>query len=432
MLQIISLLEEMPTALSSLLYGYDVASFPRRTPLREVLAGRSCDVIFIGGGLEQVELIKRADPRVEVMLFGTDDTEAVAAIQRGAYAFISEPYDADHLRMLLGRLEELINERKETADLEKKLTAKYTFEGVVGKNPKMLDIFNLIRRIGPYFKAVLITGETGTGKEVVAEALHRMSPSPKAPFVTCNCGALVENLIESELFGHKKGAFTGAIEDKKGLFEAAGEGTLFLDEIGELPLSFQPHLLRVLQSGEYRKLGSTQPSRALCRIVAASNRDISAGISSGAFREDLYYRISQFIIVVPPLRQRKDDIPLLCRFLLDRFVRKTGKRVMGISRPAQTALMLYDWPGNVRELENTIEHAAILTTETFIRLDDIPSHIAQPDREPLTDSANLDAVVKKHIEGVLSQCGGNRTEAAKRLGLSRWSLLRKLEKHGIT
>jgi two-component system response regulator AtoC len=264
----------------------------------------------------------------------------------------------------------------------------------------------------------------------MARALHSLSPKAGSPFVACNCGALVEGLIESELFGHRKGAFTGAITDRVGLFEAAGDGTLFLDEIGLLPLSFQPHLLRVLQDGEFRRVGSSQSSKARCRIIAATNKDLAAEVRAGAFRDDLFYRLTSLTIHLPPLRERKDDIPLLSRHFLDRFGKRTGKNISGISRPAQCSMISYDWPGNIRELEGAIEQAAIMTTESFIELCCLPPAVREaPKRGTGFHPESLDRIVNNHIEDVLCHCNGNRTQAAKLLGISRRALQRKLEKH---
>jgi transcriptional regulator with PAS, ATPase and Fis domain len=242
----------------------------------------------------------------------------------------------------------------------------------------------------------------------------------------------VETLVESELFGHTKGAFTGATADKMGLFEAAGDGTIFLDEIGELPLSIQPRLLRVLQSGEFRQLGSNRLLKARCRVIAATNKDLADEVKSGRFREDLYYRLTPLTTHMPSLRERKDEIPLLCRFFLERINERTGKKIHGISRPAQAALLSYEWPGNVRELENILEQAAVITTETFIRLDDLPPHMREPRMKEVSEIMPLDEIVKKHIEEVLKKCKGNRSRASKILGISRRALLRKIEKHSIT
>jgi DNA-binding NtrC family response regulator len=242
----------------------------------------------------------------------------------------------------------------------------------------------------------------------------------------------VEALVESELFGHTKGSFTGATADKIGLFEAAGEGSIFLDEIGELPLSMQPRLLRVLQSGEFRRLGSNKLLKAQCKVITATNKDLSHEVKSGRFREDLYYRLTPLTIHMPSLRERKDEIPLLCRFFLERFNERTGKKIHGISRPAQAALLSYEWPGNVRELENILEQATVITIETFIRLDDLPPHIRESQMKEVPEIMSLDEVLKKHIERVLKKCKGNRSRASKILGISRRALLRKIEKHSIT
>ncbi|MBI3812195.1 MAG: sigma-54-dependent Fis family transcriptional regulator, partial [Nitrospirae bacterium] len=370
------------------------------------------------------------DPRAEVILFGKGNENALEAVKQGAAAYFKIPVDIEGLQNVVNAIQEFVEIRKETGELEKRLTDKYNFCGIVSRNPLMLEIFSLIRRIAPYYKTVLIMGETGTGKEVIANALHASSPWSKHPFLVCNCGGLVENLIESELFGHQKGAFTGADRDKAGLFEAAGEGTLFLDEIGELPLSFQSHLLRVLQNGEFRRVGSHQISKARCRVIAATNRDLEQDVKAGRFREDLFFRISPLIIKVPALRDRKDDILLLYRALLEKFVRRTGKKIFGISRPVQSILMSYNWPGNVRELENVLEQGAMLTSESFISFDDLPGNLQIQQSEAPTPMSLAD-VEKRHIAMVLSQFAGNRTKAAIILRISRRALIRKIEKFGI-
>ncbi len=273
-------------------------------------------------------------------------------------------------------------------------------------------------------------GETGTGKEMLAKALHSLSPLSREPMIVCNCSGLVENLIESELFGHVKGAFTGAISDKEGLFEAAGNGTIFLDEIGHMPLSFQPHFLRVLQDGEFRRVGSTQTMKAKCRVIAASNVDLKEKINEGLFREDLYYRLSTITIQLPALKERKEDIPFLCRFFLQRFRKNIGKSVVGISNPTRQLLMSYDWPGNIRELENALERAVLVTTTNFIRPLDLSLHIKKPEVED-AEVFLIDDLVKNHIRRVLSTTNGNRTKAASLLGISRRALQRKMIKYGL-
>lgn len=430
-MKILLAIENSAGDLMPLLDGHRVDTLGEDEDVCQRTAKNSYDLILLEEGLDALKSIKAADPRAEVILFGDENEGAVEAIKQGASAYLTFPVDTERLRERIGRIEELVNVRLETAELEGLLDARYVFAGIVGRNPQMLDIFNFIRRIAPYYRTVTITGETGTGKEEIAKAIHSTSPAGKNPFVTCNCGSLVEGLIESELFGHKKGSFTNAVADKTGLFEAAGEGTIFLDEISDLPLSFQPHLLRVLQDGEFRRLGTNRTLKAGCRVIAASNKDPAEEVKSGGFREDLFFRLTPLTIHVPPLRERKDDIPLLCRFFLDRFSRRAGKTISGVSRPAQRALMSYDWPGNVRELENVIEHAVILTKDTFIRPDDLPSGILKAPRTEAPGPLSLDGQIKKHIKQVLKRCNGNKTHAAKMLGISRRALLRKLEKYSI-
>ena len=432
MLKILLLLKsrEVAISVSPLISGHESDLFYSGSPLR-LMKKKPYDLLIYEGRKEALAPIKQKDPRIEVILIGKKPEEAVEAIQDGASAFFSLPLDLVKFRDVLESLEGLFANKRETARLEKALNSKYIFSGVIGKNPQILTICNFLRRIAPYYRIATITGETGTGKEVIAKALHRISPAGTGPFVVCNCGGLVETLLESELFGHKKGAFTGAVGDKKGLFEAASGGTLFLDEIGDMPFSFQSHLLRVLQDGEYRPVGSSHAMRADCKVIAATNRDLLAEVRDGRFREDLFYRITPLTVHLPPLRDRKDDIPLLIRFFLENFVGRTGKRVNGISLPAQTMLMQYDWPGNVRELQSRVEEAAIMTTENFIRPGDLPEHVRQTPRKPATEIPTLDEMIMNHLTHVLGLCMGNQTRAARLLGLSRRALQRKLDKYSI-
>ena len=433
MLKILLALKNPNEAIMSLLKGHKIDELRKNESLPDAIVKNNYELILYEGEMEILQSIRTLDPRAEVIFFSESDVDAIEAIKIGASAFFSPPLEFERLKETLDIISDLFQVRKESAELEKLLSAKYTFlPGVIGKNHKMLDIFTLIRRIAPYFKTVTIMGETGTGKEVIGNALHLFSPAAKNPFIVCNCAGLVESLVESELFGHTKGAFTGAIMDKIGLFEAAEEGTIFLDEIGELPLSMQPRLLRVLQSGEFRRVGSNKLLKAQCRVIAATNKDLSHEVKNGKFREDLYYRLTPLTIHMPPLRDRKDEIPLLCRFFLERFNERTGKKVFGISRPAQAALLTYDWAGNVRELENTLEQAAVITTETFIRLEDLPVHLRETPVKKVSDIMLLDEVVKNHIANILKQCNGNRSRAAKIMGISRIALLRKIEKHSLT
>jgi DNA-binding NtrC family response regulator len=432
MLKILLALKNPNEATISLLKGHKVDTLHKDESLPDAIVKNNYELILYEGEKEILQSIRTLDPRAEVIFFSDSDVDAIEAIKIGASAFFSPPIEFERLKDTLDTINDLFQVRKESAELEKLLSAKYTFlPGLIGKNPKMLDIFTLIRRIAPYFKTITIMGETGTGKEVIGKALHLLSPAATKPFIVCNCAGLVESLVESELFGHAKGSFTGAITDKIGLFEAAEEGAIFLDEIGELPLSMQPRLLRVLQSGEFRRVGSNKLLKAHCRVIAATNKDLAHEVKSGKFREDLYYRLTPLTIHMPPLRDRKDEIPLLCRFFLERFNERTGKKVFGISRPAQAALLTYEWHGNVRELENILEQAAVITTETFIRLEDLPIHLREIPAKQVADIMLLDEVVKKHIEQVLIQCNGNRSRASKIMGISRRALLRKIEKYSI-
>lgn len=435
MLKILIALETpAPADVLSALKGHQIDVADDSKSLLALLASGNYHVVLSDGPARVVLDIKGADPRVEVILLGSKGRDDdVAAIKNGAFALLPAPLDTRRLKGVVSEVDEMFRTRSELAHLEEQLDQKFIFAGIVGRNPKVLDIISFIRRIAPYYKIVTITGETGTGKEIVARALHSLSARPDDPFVSSNCAGYVETLIESELFGHEKGSFTGAIKDKMGLFEAAREGTLFLDEIGDLPLSFQPHLLRVLQNGEFRPVGSHRTLQARCRIIAATSKDLREEVNEGRFREDLFYRITPLVIETPPLRQRKDDIPLLSRFLLKRYNEQTGKDVRGISRAAQDILLSHEWPGNVRELENVINQAVILTAESFIAPAHFPAYLrgSKPRQNVPAASDALDKIVRGHIEGILADCRGNKSRAAKRLGISRRALLRKIEKYAI-
>jgi len=432
MLKILLAIKDPSEALQEVIKGHQVTILHDYESLLPKVAKESFNLILLHGLVDVLPSVKAADPRVEVILFGEREEDALPAITQGASAFLPSPVDIERLKETIDSIDDLFAARRESAELERQLSSKYTFfREVVGKNPRMLEIFALVKRIAPYYKTVTITGETGTGKEVIARILHTLSPGGQNPFIVCNCGAIVETLVESDLFGHKKGSFTGAIADKMGLFEAAGEGSIFLDEIADLPPSVQPRLLRVLQDGEFRPLGSNQISKARCRVIAATNKDLSEEVKNRRFREDLFYRLTPLTIALPPLRKRKDDVPLLFRFFLEKFNRRTGKKILGISRPAQTLLFSYDWPGNVRELENVLEQASLLATESFIRLTDLPPYIGESLNKEKAMSLTLDDVVKEHIEAVLKKCEGNRSRAAKMLGISRRALSRKIVKYSL-
>lgn len=432
MLKILYALKTSSEDILSLLNAHQVDLIPRKQSLTEVISDKTYDLLLLEREIDFISKVKEVDPRIEVILCSRKHINAIEVVKKGAFAYFPLPIDdLKHFKEAIENVAELVTIRIETGVLESQLNEKYNFAGIVGKNLQMLEIFNFLRRIAPYFKTVTIMGETGTGKEAIAKTLHSLSPVSKHPFVSINCGALEPNLIESTLFGHKKGSFTGAVADKNGLFETAGEGTIFLDEIGELLLTVQPNLLRVLQDGEFRPVGSNKTLKAKCNVIAATNKDLSREVQDQNFREDLFYRLTPLTITIPPLRKRKDDIPLLCRYFLNQFSSKFEKKVFGISRPAQAALFAFDWPGNVRMLENVLEHAAILTTKTFIRLEDLPPEIRENRKETDTQHLSLDNIIKTHIEQVLTQCSGNRSAAAKKLDISRRALLRKIQKYSI-
>jgi DNA-binding NtrC family response regulator len=432
MLKVLIAFENVPDGIFACFKGHRVEQLRNGDSLASLVTHGDYHLVLAPGRPGLVPEIKAADPRTEVILLGDDGYDSVTAVKDGAFAFMTLPIDVERLSNIIRDVDEMFAGRIEAARLEEQLDQKYTFAGIVGKDPKMLDIISFIKRVAPYYKVVTITGETGTGKEVVARALHDLGSKRTEPFLASNCAGYVETLIESELFGHQKGSFTGAIKDKMGLFEAARDGTLFLDEIGDLPLSFQPHLLRVLQSGEFRPVGSHRVLQSRCKIIAATGKDLKEEIRTGRFREDLFYRLTPLTIHIPPLRERKDDIPLLSRFLLKKYNAETGKAIRGISRPAQHLLLSHDWPGNIRELENVINQAVILAEDSFIGPNHFPSHLRAPvAKKQVVAGDSLAQVVKAHIEIVLEQCKGNKSRAAVRLGVSRRALFRKLEKYGI-
>jgi len=431
MLKVLIALRNTDHQLTELLGDHELHTLGSGESILQAVKQGSYHLVIAEGIETIVPDLKRADPRTELVVIGGNGATSVEAIKNGAFAFLETPHDFEEIAGIVDEVAHLVAARSETALLEEQLDEKHNFSGIVGRNPKILDIISFIRRIAPYFKTVIVTGETGTGKEVVARAIHELSAKPGDPFVTSNCAGYVETLIESELFGHQKGSFTGAVSDKIGLFEAAKEGTLFLDEIGDLPLSFQPHLLRVLQNGEFRPVGSHRVLKARCRIIAATGKDLRQEVDAGRFREDLYYRITPLVVTVPPLRERKDDIPLLSRFLVKRYSEQTGKVVKGISRPAQDLLLSHDWPGNVRELENVIHQAVILTGESFVGPDHFPPYLKTARSRYSANGTALGEVVRGHIQMILDECRGNRSRAAKKLDISRRALLRKIEKYSI-
>ncbi len=383
-------------------------------------------------GIELLERILAIDPGTEVILLTSHySTEsAVEAIRKGASDYWTKPLDVERLR---GRLEALLGQaaqRRKTLRLDKELLEECKFEGMVGRSPLMLDVFARIRRVAPHFRTVLITGATGTGKEFVAQALHRLSPASRGKFAVCNCSALVENLLESELFGHVRGAFTDATQDKQGLFEYADGGAIFLDEIGELSPQAQAKLLRVLQNRQVQRVGSVTPRNIDVRVIAATHRDLKAMVREGKFREDLYYRLAMVEIMLPNLASRAEDLPLLERHFLEKFAGDYGKPIAGLTRRAQACMAAYLWPGNIRELENVIGNACMMAEGNVIDIDDLPENLRNRKDQTSTDETflSLEEVQKRHVLRVLEAVGGHKARAAEILGIGRATIYQMLSK----
>jgi DNA-binding NtrC family response regulator len=387
-------------------------------------------------GLEVLERIMEVDPATDVILmsahYSTDS--AVEAVKKGASDYLNKPVTITPLRERIARLVEEVRKRQHALQLEDELRTASEFEGIVGRSPQMWEMFWRIRRVAPHYRSLLITGETGTGKDLVARALHRLSPVASGSFVVLNCSAIVETLFESELFGHVKGSFTGATHDKPGLFEYAHRGTLFLDEIGDMPPGTQAKLLRVLQNQEVQRVGSLSTRKVDVRVIAATNRDLRGAVAEKRFREDLYYRLSMVEIQTPRLAERKEDLPLLQRHFVARFAAQYGKQIRGLTHRAQIRLSQHAWPGNVRELENVIGHAAIMSTTDMLDAQDLPAYLHAPLERAgpaaVPAGRTLAEVERAHIIRVLGETGGLVTAAAKHLGLPRTTLnalMRKLK-----
>ena len=393
-------------------------------------------------GLVFLREIKKTGAETTVIMmsaYGTVDT-AIEAMKLGAYDYISKPFKPDEIILTLRKSEEREQLRRENQLLRKEVGKEYSFENIVSKNEKMQKMFDVIKKVSQYKSTVLISGESGTGKELVARALHYNSDRSQSPFIAVNCGAIPENLLESELFGHAKGAFTDAIRTKKGLFEEADGGTLFLDEIGELPGQLQVKLLRVLQEGEIRRIGESKPIQIDVRIVAATVKDLSKEVNEGHFREDLFYRLNVLPIHIPPLRERKEDIPLLIQHFIGKYNQTMNKNVADVDHNAMDTLMNYKWYGNVRELENTIERAIVLSEKNNIELENLPIEIQNFKEEfQLEVLSEEEYSIKKAskslevnlIKKALRRTKGNHTHAARLLEISHRALLYKIKEYGI-
>ncbi len=384
-------------------------------------------------GMELLERMIRIDPGANVVLISAHySTEsAVEAIQKGACDYLTKPIEVQHLR---GRVASFLAEselRHRTLTLDQELLQACQFEGIVSRSPLMLEVFTKIRRVAPHFRTALISGATGTGKELVARSLHRLSAASKENFVVCNCSTLVENLADSELFGYVKGAFTGAVQDRAGLFENAEGGVIFLDEVGELAPGTQAKLLRVLQDHQVRRVGSSASRNVNVRVIAASNRDLRAMVREGRFREDLYYRLAVVEIALPPLANRREDLPLLQRHFVARFATEYKKPISGLTRRAQGKMATYPWPGNIRELENVIGNACMMAEGKFIDINDLPERLRGTSTAdaPLEETLfSLEEVQRRHVMRVLERVGGNKARAAEILGVGRATIYQLLSR----
>ncbi len=403
-----------------------------------------CDVRLPDrSGLELLAELRELDSRAVIIMisaYGGMDT-AMEAVRRGANDFLAKPFTPEEVLLRMHKAEEGERLREENARLQAEVREKYSFHRILGKSQAMRALFDQIARVAPSKATVLITGESGTGKELVARALHYAGPRRDRAFVPVNCGAIPENLLESELFGHVKGAFTGAVGHKRGLFEEADGGTIFLDEIGEMPPALQVKLLRVLQEDEVRKVGDTRTVKVDVRVIAATVRNLDEEVRSGRFREDLFYRLNVVALALPPLRRRTEDIPLLADQYLRAFGAKSGRDVSGISPRALQLMVAYPWPGNVRELVNVIERAVLLSEGEVIGPGDLPEAVrsagpaaAPPEAEPSGGYLLRDQVAeaeKRAVARALAAAGGSRSRAATLLGISVRSLLYKIKEHAL-
>jgi two-component system, NtrC family, response regulator PilR len=432
--------------------GFEVSLAEDGAKAKEMIQKKSYDMVISDlqmpnmNGIELLKFVKDTAPDTVFMMitaFGTTET-AVEAMKMGAYDYITKPFKIDEVRLNINNALKSQNLEVENRSLKKELVKEYSFQNIIGNSPAMHQIYDLIKRVSQAPTNILVTGESGTGKEVVAKAIHYNGPLKDRPFVTINCGAIPENLMESEMFGHKKGSFTGAVTDKSGLFEVADGGSLFLDEVGELPITIQVKLLRAIQERIIRRVGATDDMKVDVRIIAATNRNLEDMVAKGTFRQDLFYRLNVINIKTPPLRDRKEDIPILAQFFLKKYNDKLSKNIGGISVEAMEILKKYDYPGNVRELENMIERTVALEGGQTILPESLPPMVnttngrkmaSSHEIEVTNDGVDLDKVMgqieKELLIKAIHTAGGVKKKAAKLLSITFRSMRYRVEKYNL-
>ncbi|MDI6733379.1 MAG: sigma-54 dependent transcriptional regulator [Planctomycetota bacterium] len=423
-------------------FGYYVETAENGTKGLEKIRSANWHIMLVDlklpdtNGLEILREVRQIQPSAIVIIitaYATVDT-AIQAMKDGAYDYIVKPFDPDEINLIINKVLEHQKLVDENIFLRRELTKRYTFQDIIGKSPRMQEVFELIRTVGPTKSTILIQGESGTGKELVARAIHQISPRQTGPFVAVSCGALTESLLESELFGHEKGAFTGAITQKKGKFELSDNGTIFLDEIGDIDPKTQADLLRVLQEREFTRVGGQEPIKVDVRVIAATNKDIQKLIREEKFRQDLYYRLNVITINLPPLRERKEDIIPLSDHFLHKYNIENNKKIQRISEDVLKVLIAHNWHGNVRELEHTIEHAVTIEKTNIITSESLPSAFQKGQAVPcvyLSEDKPLEEVEKEYIQRMLNKYQWNIQKVASILDVDRGTLYNKIKKYNI-
>jgi len=421
------------------LEGYSIIEAGNLKSAQKLVESEDPDIILCdvklpdGSGVNFIPEIKKKHPIIEIILLTAygNIPDGIQAMKNGAFDYITKGDDNNKIIPLLSKAIEKVKLQKRVLQLESIVGKRYSFESIIGSSRQIKDAIELAKKVAPTDATVLLLGETGTGKEIFAQGIHNGSTRSARAFIALNCSAFSKELLESEMFGHKAGAFTGAVKDKRGLIEEANGGTLFLDEIGEMPVDLQSKLLRVLETGEFIKVGDTKVTSVNVRIITATNRNLQEEVKEGKFREDLYYRLNVFTIDLPALRNRKEDISLLADYYTDFFSVKTNRKIKGISREAIKVLEANPWKGNIRELKNVIERAVILENSDYITTDALPYDV-QSVSEISGNSFNLSTIEKQHIQKVLAFAKGNKTEAARLLNIGLTTLYRKLEEYEIS